>query len=158
MFNESAQRYTAGEELANSLTHALGIVLSLCGAIALLFAARASAAPHALASCAIYALTLLLLYTASTLYHSRAWPDAKTLLQALDHIAIFLLIAGTYTPFVLITLRGAWGWSLFAITWTLALLGVIFELTTLRRFRRVQIALYIAMGWIGLVAIGPLVA
>src|SRR5260370_352004 len=148
MLSESAQRYTAGEELANSLTHGVGIVLSLCGAIALLLAARASAAPHALVSCAIYALTLVLLYTASTLYHSRAWPDAKALLQTLDHIAIFLLIAGTYTPFVLLTLHGAWGWSLFGITWALALLGVIFELTALRRFRRVQIALYIAMGWI----------
>lgn len=158
MLSESAQRYTAGEELANSLTHGFGIVLSLCGAIALLLAARASTAPLALAACAIYALTLVLLYTASTLYHSRAWPDAKALLQTLDHIAIFLLIAGTYTPFVLITLRGAWGWSLFGITWALALLGVVFELSALRRFRRVQIALYIAMGWIGLVAIGPLIA
>ena len=123
----------------------------------MLLAANASAAPQALVSCAIYALTLVLLYVASTLYHSRAWPTAKASLQTLDHIAIFLLIAGTYTPFVLITLRGPWGWSLFGITWTLALFGVIFELTSLRRFRRAQIALYIAMGWIGLVAIGPLV-
>lgn len=158
MLTETRARYTGGEELANCLTHGCGVVLSLLGAIVLLLAARASGAPHALASCAIYALTLVLLYTASTLYHSRAWPDAKALLRTLDHIAIFLLIAGTYTPFVLITLHGAWGWSLFAITWALALLGVVFELSSLRRFRRVQIALYIAMGWIGLVAIGPLVA
>jgi len=158
MLTETRPRYTVGEELANCLTHGCGVVLSLFGAIALLLAAHASAAPHALASCAIYALSLVLLYTASTLYHSAAWPDAKALLQTLDHIAIFLLIAGTYTPFVLITLHGAWSWSLFGITWTLALLGVVFELSALRRFRRVQIALYIAMGWIGLVAIGPLVA
>ncbi len=158
MSSETAARYTPREELANCVTHACGVVLSLFGAIALFFAARTSSAPHALTSCAIYALTLVLLYVASTLYHSRAWPDAKALLQTLDHIAIFLLIAGTYTPFVLITLRGAWGWSLFGVTWTLAMLGVIFELTSLRRFRRVQIVLYIAMGWVGLVAIGPLVA
>ncbi len=158
MSSETTPRYTAHEEWANCVTHGCGIVLSLCGALGLLLTASASPHPQALISCAIYALTLVLLYSASTLYHSRAWPDAKPLLQTLDHIAIFLLIAGTYTPFVLITLRGTWGWSLFGVTWTLALLGVIFELTTLRRFRRVQIALYIAMGWIGLVAIGPLVA
>src|SRR5689334_17107488 len=132
MSSESAARYTPREELANCVTHACGVVLSLFGAVALFFAARASSAPHVLASCAIYALTLVLLYSASTLYHSRAWPDAKALLQTLDHIAIFLLIAGTYTPFVLISLRGAWGWSLFGIIWILALLGVVFELSALR--------------------------
>jgi hemolysin III len=158
MLSGTTPRYTAHEEFANCLTHGCGVVLSLCGAVALLLSAHASAAPYALVSCAIYALTLVLLYVASTLYHSRAWPEAKMLLQTLDHIAIFLLIAGTYTPFVLITLHGAWGWTLFGIIWTLALLGVIFELTSLRRFRRVQITLYIAMGWIGLIAIGPLVA
>lgn len=158
MASQSTLRYTAGEELANSLTHACGIVLSVAGLAGLLVAASASAAPHALASCAIYGVTLVALYTTSTLYHSNWRPQSRPLLRTLDHIAIFLLIAGTYTPFVLITLRGAWGWSLFALTWTLAALGVIFELTTLHRFRAAMVALYIAMGWIGLIAIKPLVA
>lgn len=153
---ETAQRYTVGEELANSLTHAVGVLLSVAGILTLLVAARA--APQALIACAIYGFTLVALYTISTLYHSIRRPQSKQRLQTLDHIAIFLLIAGTYTPFVLITLRGVWGWSLFATIWALAALGVIFELTSLRRFRRTMVVLYIAMGWVGLVAIKPLVA
>lgn len=152
------RRYSVGEELANSLTHGLGIVLSVVGICVLLFAAKSSGVPHALGSCAIYGLTLVTLYTTSTLYHSSRVAQSKQLLRTLDHIAIFLLIAGTYTPFVLITLHGAWGWSLFAVTWSLAALGVIFELTSLRRFRGAMVALYIAMGWVGLAAIKPLVA
>ena len=88
----------------------------------------------------------------------RSHEAAKRWLQTLDHVAIFLLIAGTYTPFVLIALRGAWGWSLFAIVWTLAAIGTVFELTGLRRFRGAMIALYIGMGWVGVIAIRPLMA
>ncbi len=156
MSAEGTPRYTFGEELANGLTHAFGVLLSLAGIATLLVAARAT--PQALIACAIYGITLVALYTTSTLYHSIQHPQSKQRLQTLDHIAIFLLIAGTYTPFVLITLRGVWGWGLFATIWTLAALGVIFELTSLRRFRRTMVALYIAMGWVGLVAIKPLVA
>ncbi len=151
---ETAHRYTRSEERANMLTHALGIVLSLAGVAVLLTAAQASGLPYAVGSCAIYGATLILLYTASTLYHR----DPRPHLRTLDHMAIFLLIAGTYTPFVLITLRGGWGWSLFGITWSLALLGVILELTSLRRYRGAMVVLYIAMGWVGLVALKPLVA
>lgn len=109
-------------------------------------------------SCSIYGASLILVYTTSTLYHSATHDATRQRLRILDHVAIFLLIAGTYTPFVLIALRGTWGWSLFAIVWTLAALGVAFELTALRRFRRAMIALYIAMGWVGLIALRPLVA
>ena len=151
---DTDSRYSPAEERANMFTHAFGVVLSVVGAGVLLAAANATAAPLALVSCAIYAATLVLLYTASTLYHN----DPRPHLRTLDHIAIFLLIAGTYTPFVLITLRGSWGWSLFAITWGLALLGVILELTSLRRYRGAMVVLYIAMGWVGLVALKPLVA
>jgi hemolysin III len=156
--SSSIPRYSFAEELANSLIHGVGIVLSLIGCAVLLLAANSSDVPHALASCAIYGATLVALYTTSTLYHSIQQPRSKQLLRTLDHIAIFLLIAGTYTPFVLITLRGTWGWSLFGVTWALAALGVIFELTALRRFRAAMVTLYIAMGWVGLVAIKPLVA
>jgi hemolysin III len=153
-----ASRYTGGEELANSLTHGFGVVLSLIGLCLLSLAAHASTAPYALVSCLIYGVTLVILYTTSTLYHSTWRPQSKPLQRTLDHIAIFLLIAGTYTPFVLITLHGPWGWTLFAITWTLATLGVIFELTPLKRFRAGMVTLYIAMGWVGLIAIKPLAA
>ena len=152
-------RYTLGEELANSLTHALGVVMSLAGFVALVSAAIVRGGGMSeIASCAIYGATLVLLYTSSTLYHSAVLPERKRKLRIFDHLAIFLLIAGTYTPFVLIALRGIWGWTLFAIVWSLAVIGTIIELSRLARFRSVMVALYIAMGWVGLIAIKPLVA
>jgi hemolysin III len=150
-------RYTLREELANSLTHGFGLLLSIGGLIVLVLAASASGTRE-IASCGIYGASLILVYTTSTLYHSATRADRKHLLRTLDHVAIFLLIAGTYTPFVLIALGGAWGWSLFAAVWVLAICGVVIELTAWRRFRRALIALYIAMGWIGLVAVKPLIA
>jgi len=154
----TAARYSSGEEIANALTHALGIVLSVIGFNYLLGAAGVSGSMRALASCAIYGVTLVVLYTTSTLYHSARSPERKRVLRTLDHLAIFLLIAGTYTPFVLIALPDGWSWSLFAVIWSLAVLGVIVELTALRRYRGAMVALYIAMGWVGLIAIKPLVA
>ena len=148
-------RYTFGEELANSLTHGFGLLLSVAGLCGLMVVAGGM---REIASCLVYGITLILVYATSTLYHSARRPDTKQFLRMLDHVAIFLLIAGTYTPFVLIALRGAWGWSLFGIVWTIALLGTVCELTSLRRFRRVMIALYIGMGWVGLVALKPLVS
>lgn len=158
MSEETASaRYTIGEEFANALTHGFGLLLSVAGLVVLVAAASAFGTRE-VASCGIYGAALIMVYTTSTLYHSTTHVETKQLLRTLDHIAIFLLIAGTYTPFVLIALRGAWGWGLFAIVWTLAVLGVVFELTALRRFRRAMIALYIAMGWVGLIALKPLVA
>ena len=150
-------RYTAGEEFANSLTHGLGLGLSVAGLAVLVTAARAGGM-LALVSCAVFGVCLIVLYTTSTLYHSAKGSQSKQVLRTLDHVAIFLLIAGTYTPFVLITLHGVWGWTLFAIVWTLAALGIIFELSALRRFRGAMVALYVGMGWVGLIAIKPLVA
>jgi hemolysin III len=150
--------YTFGEELANSLIHGFGILLSMAGLVALVSAAAVKGGMREIASCAIYGATLVMLYTTSTLYHSVKRVEAKRVLRTLDHLAIFLLIAGTYTPFVLIALHGVWGWALFAIVWTLAAIGATFELTSLRRFRGAMVALYIAMGWVGLIAIKPLLA
>ena len=151
-------RYSSGEELANALTHAVGIVLSVVGFNYLLGAAGVSGSVRVIASCAIYGITLVVLYTTSTLYHSARSRERKRVLRTLDHLAIFLLIAGTYTPFVLIALPDGWSWSLFAVIWSLAVLGVFVELTALRRYRGAMVALYIAMGWVGLIAIKPLVA
>jgi len=151
-------RHSPAEEMANSLIHGLGIVLSLAGLAVLVAAAARVGSTRQVASCAIYGTTLIALYTTSMLYHRVTQPASKRFFRTLDPSAIFLLIAGTYTPFVLIALRGTWGWSLFAITWTLAALGAIVELGALRRFRGAMITLYICMGWVGLIAIKPLVA
>jgi hemolysin III len=150
--------YSFGEEIANSVLHGLGILASIVGLAVLVgFSARDGDAWHVV-SCSIFGGTLILLYTSSTLYHSIPLVGAKRFFRTLDHLAIFLLIAGTYTPFTLITLRGSWGWTLFAVAWTLALLGVVVELTPLKRFRAAQISLYLGMSWIALLAIKPLIA
>ncbi len=153
-----AVRYSAGEEWANSVTHGVGIVLSVAGLAFLLFAARGTGGARELAACAVYGAALILVYTTSTLYHGVVHAPSKRVLRTVDHLAIFLLIAGTYTPFTLIALRGVWSWALFLAVWALALIGVIIEMTPLGRSRRVMVVLYVAMGWIGLVAIEPLVA
>jgi hemolysin III len=148
--------YSAREELASSVIHGIGIVLSIAGlAVLAAHAAPVGDARH-IASVGVYGVTLILLYTASTLYHGVPIERAKPLLRQLDHAAIFLLIAGTYTPFTLITLHGAWGWTLFGIVWALALAGIWMVLKRIER-RGITIALYVGLGWIGLVALGPLV-
>jgi hemolysin III len=146
------------EELANSITHGIGAVLSI-GALGILtaFASLFGNAWH-IVSCSIFGATLILLYTTSTLYHSIQTPRAKTVLRVLDHAAIFLLIAGTYTPFVLVNMRGPWGWSLFGVVWTIALLGVIFQVSLLRRWPVASVGLYVGMGFLIVFAIKPLLA
>ncbi|MET0231173.1 MAG: hemolysin III family protein [Rhodanobacteraceae bacterium] len=148
--------YSATEEIASSVIHGIGIVLSIAGLAVLAAHAAPSGDVRHIASVGVYGSTLILLYTASTLYHGVPIERAKPLLRQLDHAAIFLLIAGTYTPFTLITLEGAWGWSLFAIVWTLALTGVWMVVKRIEK-RGVTVALYVGLGWIGLIAIGPLV-
>ncbi len=151
-------RYGFGDELASSVIHGIGILLSIAGlAILVAHTAVAGTASDVLAS-AVYGISLILLYTASTLYHTIRGESARRVLRTMDHIAIFLLIAGTYTPFTLIALRGAWGWSLFGIVWSLALLGSALELGMLKRYHRFAVLLYIAMGWVGIVAFRPLLA
>jgi len=150
------RRYSIAEELANSLTHAFGLMLAVAGLVLLIVETRSGGARE-IVSCVLYGVTLVLVYATSVLYHGVTHEASKRWLRTLDHVAIFLLIAGTYTPFVLIALRGAWGWSLFGIVWTLAAIGTVLELTGLR-LRGVMIALYIGMGWVGIVAIRPLMA
>lgn len=153
-----APRYTFGDELASSIVHGIGIVLSIGGLAALVaLSARHGEAREVIAS-AVYGATLVLLYTASTLYHAVPVARAKPVLRTLDHIAIYLLIAGTYTPFTLIALPGRWGWSLFVAVWTLAALGSALEFGALKRYRKLSVLLYIGMGWIGMVAFKPLMA
>lgn len=149
--------YSLGEEIAHSVTHGFGVLMSIVGLCVLVaFAALHGDAVHIVAS-AIFGGTLILLYTASTLYHSIPLPRTKSVLRIIDHVSIYLLIAGTYTPFTLVTLAGPWGWSLFATVWGLAAVGVGFKLFTTGRFERLSVAVYVAMGWCGMVAIGPLI-
>jgi hemolysin III len=151
-------QYNPREELANSITHGVGIFLSMCGLVVLTaFASRFGDIWH-IVSCSIFGATLILMYTASTLYHSVPLPRVKTVLRVIDHSAIFFLIAGTYTPFTLVNLRGPWGWSLFGIVWGIALLGVAFQVTLLRRWRIASVGLYVVMGWVVIAAIKPLLA
>lgn len=145
-----------GEEIANGVTHGLGAILGV-GALATMAAlAAVFGDAWCVVSVSIFGATLVVLYTASTLYHSITHPRAKAVLQVLDHSAIFLLIAGTYTPFTLVTLRGSWGWWLFGVVWGLAVLGVLIEATPLRRWRPVSMVLYLGMGWAIVAAARPL--
>ena len=145
-----------GDELASSLIHGIGIVLSIAGLATLVAFAALRGNALAVVACAVFGSSLVLLYTASTLYHSVSVPAAKPTLRMLDHIAIYVLIAGTYTPFTLIALPGRWGWTLFAAIWALALAGSVLELGLLKRYHKLAVLLYVGMGWIGMVAFEPL--
>ena len=147
---------SSGEELANSLTHGAGAVLSLVVGPALVVAAVGTGDDWRVAAAAIYATTLVLLYSASMMYHALRAPRAKAVFQRIDHAAIYLLIAGTYTPFTLVTLRGPWGWTLFGVVWGLALAGVTLKGAFGARLPVLSTAVYLGMGWLMVVALRPL--
>lgn len=149
---------TPGEEFANSLTHGLGLLASVVALPVLIVAAVRRDDPWQVVGGALFGVTLILLYLTSTLYHALPGERAKRLMRTLDHSAIYLLIAGTYTPFTLGVLRGPWGWTLLGIIWALALVGVVAKFTIGFRYPRLSTALYVAMGWLVIVAIQPLVA
>ena len=148
--------YSAAEELANSVTHGVGLALSVVGAPVHIFSAVSTKDGWRIVAACIYAATLVILYAASTLYHSVRNVDHKELWQRVDHAAIYLLIAGTYTPFTLISLRGAWGWSLFGFVWTLALVGVLLKSRFGARLPALSTWIYLGMGWVIVIAMRPL--
>jgi len=148
--------YSFGEEIANAVTHGVGAFLAVAGLVVLSYFAAQNGDIWAVTSCAIFGGTLVLLYTVSTLYHSLPQPRAKTVMKLLDHASIYLLIAGTYTPFTLVNLRGPWGWTLFGIVWGIALLGIVFKASLLRAWTIISLALYLAMGWVIVIALKPL--
>lgn len=143
------------EELASALTHGLGAVASAVGGAILITFAALGGDVWQLLSATVFSATLILLYTSSTLYHAVRRQVARTRLRIVDHCAIYLLIAGTYTPFTLVTLRGAWGWSLFGVVWALAVGGVVFKLFCTGRLKRLSTGIYLGMGWLVIIAIHP---
>ena len=144
--------YTIGEEIANSITHGIGAALSIAGLTTLIILAVSNSATWHLVGFSIYGATLVLLYLASTLYHSIQHPRAKRILRRIDHAAIYLLIAGTYTPFLLISLRGTWGWTLLAVIWGMAFLGIAYKLLFIEYFERISALGYVLMGWLCVIA------
>jgi len=146
-----------GERL-NSITHLFGAVAAAAGLVVLVVLAAQQGDAWKLVSFSVYGATLFLLYLFSTLYHSTRG-SAKPILAKLDHVAIYLLIAGSYTPFTLVTLRGAWGWTLFGMIWGLAVLGIVVDSLHSNGARRIlPIVIYIVMGWLVLIAFKPLIA
>lgn len=144
------------EELINSLTHGVGLLLSVVALVLLVvFSSLYGSAWH-IVGCSIYGATLVLLYGASTIYHGCKKPRQKKFLKIVDHGSIYFLIAGTYTPFLFVTLKGGWGWSLFGVIWGLAIAGFIFKIFYVHRFQIVSTLIYILMGWLMLIAISPL--
>ncbi|MEF8754787.1 MAG: hemolysin III family protein [Accumulibacter sp.] len=143
-----------GEKL-NAWTHLVGAVLALIGAVVLVVLAARTGDPWKIVSVSIYGATLVLLYSCSTLYHSFRG-RAKEIFQKLDHLSIYLLIAGSYTPFCLVTLRGPWGWSLFAVVWGLAVVGSLQEFWLKSEARVLSVVIYVVMGWAVLGALPPL--
>lgn len=148
--------YSIREEISHAISHGVGILLSIAGLTVLVAFAAANGDGWHITSSAIYGATLILMYSASTVYHGVTHNKAKKVLRRVDHACIYLLIAGTYTPFLLVNLRESWGWWLFGIIWTLALIGLVVELTGYKPVRRLSLWLYLLMGWMIVAAIHPM--
>ena len=156
--NKIERLQTAREEIVNSLTHGFGMALSSGGVgVLIALAALFGEARHIIA-CSIYGGTLVFLYAASTLYHTARSPRAKQVFRVVDHIAILLLIAGTYTPFTLVLLRGGWGWTLFGLVWGVAVAGTVFKIVSARRFGGFFTGVYLLMGWLFVFFLKPMLA
>jgi hemolysin III len=150
--------YSRKEEFWNTLTHGIGILLSIAALVVMILYSLLSKSTLSVVTTAIYGSSLILLYTASTLYHASRKPEQKKILKKLDHLSIYLLIAGTYTPVCLLGLKGVWGWTLFGIIWGLAVLGFFFKLSPLQHNKKLSLLLYGLMGWLAIVAIKPMLA
>lgn len=144
------------EELANALTHGIGTALAIAALVVMIVFAALKGTARTVVSVTLFGSAMALLYLFSTLYHALRPGKAKRVFRVLDHAAIFVLIAGTYTPFCLVTLRGAWGWSLFGVVWGIALLGISLKASLGLRWEKLSLLLYLAMGWVVIIAAYPL--
>ena len=153
----SLKTQTLGEEIANSITHSVGIGLSIAALIILLILASRRGDAWKIVSFSIYGATLFLLYLSSTLYHSFVNPKIKNIFRILDHSAIYLLIAGTYTPLTLTLMRGTWGWTLFGLAWAMAIGGIIATTFLLDKLKALLVLSYVVMGLLAIIAIKPMI-
>jgi hemolysin III len=147
---------TKAEEIGNATTHGMGAILSVVAITLLIVSASGQNDQLKLISGIVFGCTLLLMYVSSTIYHSMTDPKIKHLFRILDHSSIYLLIAGSYTPFMLVTLKGPWGWTLFTVIWSLAFAGVLFKLFFVHKFELLSTIIYLAMGWMALIVIKPI--
>lgn len=150
--------YTVTEEIVHAVSHGIGALLSMAGLVVLVVKAAGEGDPWRVVSAAVYGSSLAILYLGSTLYHALRMPGPKEVFRTLDHSSVFILIAGTYTPFTLVTLRGPWGWTLFGLAWGLCLTGILFKVKFGNRFAFFFGLLYVVMGWMSLLALEPLVS
>jgi hemolysin III len=150
------KRYTLGEEIFNAVSHGAGGLLSIAGTVVLIALCAVYSDAWSVISACVYGASLIILYTMSTLYHAITNEKAKKFFRVMDHNTIFFLIAGTYTPFTLVTLRGKLGWILFGIVWGSALIGIIFNSIDLEKFRKPSVVCYILMGWVIIIAVKPM--
>jgi hemolysin III len=151
---------TPGEEVANSITHGIGAVLSIAGSIVLIIFGVRNKDIWQIVSFSVFGVTLIFMYLMSTLYHGVKHKRAKRVLHALDHSSIYLLIAGTYTPVMLIGMRNVWGWTILGIVWTIAVTGIVLKIISLRKRDAtsfVEVLIYIAMGWLVIIAVKPVI-
>lgn len=154
---KSLQGETILEEVFNATSHGIGILLGITALVLMVSLSAIEDSSLKVVSTAIYGTTIILMFTASTFYHASPWPKVKAVLQIFDHISIYLLIAGSYTPVMLVDIGGAWGWSMFGVIWGLALFGVFFKLFFTGRFEAFSLSLYGIMGWLVVIAFYPLV-
>ena len=150
------KRYTLGEEIFNSVTHGVGSLLSIAGTVVLIVFSAINSDAFAVVSSAVYGASLIILYTMSTLYHSITNEKAKKFFRIMDHNTIFFLIAGTYTPYTLAVLRSPLGWVLFGVVWGAAAIGIVLNSIDLEKFSKISVVCYIAMGWVIIIAVKPL--
>ena len=156
MAKKVPKRYTLGEEIFSSVTHGIGSLLAIGGTAVLIVLAAIYSDAWSVVGCAIFGASLIVLYCMSTLYHAITNPKAKSFFRIMDHNTIFFLIAGTYTPITISILRGAIGWVLFGIVWGAAVLGIVLNSIDLEKFRKPSVVCYIAMGWVIIFAVKPL--
>ncbi len=154
---DEAGFFTGREELWNAVTHGLGTILSIVALVILILASASKGDAWHVVSFSIFGATLILLYLASTVYHAMQLKHVKRVLQTIDQSAVFVLIAGSYTPFLLTSLRGPWGWSLFGVVWALAIFGIVTRFRSRDTVKRGALLIYLAMGWLMIVAIKPLI-
>ena len=152
------KRYTLGEEIFNSVTHGVGSLLSIAGTVVLIVFSAINSDAFAVVSSAVYGASLIILYTMSTLYHSITNEKAKKFFRIMDHNTIFFLIAGTYTPYTLAVLRSPLGWVLFGVVWGAAAIGIVLNSIDLEKFSKISVVCYIAMGWVIIIAVKPLMS